>query len=86
MSIFITILTLIIFLVPSTSFSQKTQIYKHPSLNFQFEASKDWIKIPHSEDTLIYEMMSPDSTMYVMLWYTETEQNDTLKVILIIFK
>ena len=64
-----------IFLIPFKSFSQKTQIYKHPTLKFQFEASGNWINIPRPEDKLIYEMMSPDSNIHVMLWYTETEQS-----------
>jgi len=72
-TIFSTII--LIFLLPIKSFSQNTHIYKHPSLNFQFKASKNWIKFPRPEDKLIYEMMSPDSSIHVMLWYTETEQS-----------
>jgi len=55
--------------------SQNTQNYRHPSLGFQFTASKNWVRFPRPEDILIYEMMSPDSAIHVMLWYTETEQN-----------
>ena len=69
------IMILIIFFTPLNSVSQENQIYKHPYLTFQYEASKNWIKVEHPEDTLIYTMMSPDSNMHVMLWYTETEQN-----------
>jgi hypothetical protein len=61
--------------IPLSSSSQSSQTYKHPSLNFQYEALEDWINIPHPEDSLIYEMTSPDSGIHVMLWYTETEQS-----------
>jgi hypothetical protein len=60
--------------IPLTSSSQDSHIYKHPALNFQYAASEDWINIQHPEDSLIYEMVSPDSGIHVMLWYTETEQ------------
>ena len=75
MKISIKTLSAIIFTFSSISYAQETQIYKHPSLNFQFSASQQWIDIYHSEDSLIYEMMSSDSILQVMLWYTETEQN-----------
>ena len=60
---------------PAESFLQETQFYKHPHLNFHFEAAGNWINVPHPEDKLIYEMISPDSVLHVMLWYTETEQS-----------
>jgi hypothetical protein len=66
---------IIIFSIPIKSFSQETQVYKHPTLQFQITASQNLINIHHPEDELLYEMMSPDSNMHVMLWYTETEQN-----------
>jgi len=69
------ILSTLIILIPIISFAQESQIYKHPTLDFQFSTTQGWINIPHSEDKLIYEMMSPDSTLHVMLWYSETEQN-----------
>jgi hypothetical protein len=74
---FITIIYVIlfIFLIPIKSFSQITRTYKHPILNFQFNASENWINISHPEDSLIYEMIRPDSNIHVMLWYTETEQS-----------
>lgn len=63
-------------LIPTTdSFSQNPQIYKHSSLNIQFEASQNWLQVPHPEDELIYEMVDPDSVVHVVLWYTETEQD-----------
>lgn len=70
MSIFCLLLS-----ISSKSVSQNTQIYKHPTLNIQFEASKDWIQIPRPEDKLIYEVKSPDSIIHVILWYTTTEQS-----------
>lgn len=69
------ILFTIIFSIPIKLFPQETQVYKHPTLQFQFTASQNLINIHHPEDELIYEMMSTDSNMHVMLWYTETEQN-----------
>ena len=51
------------------------QIYKHPTLNIQFKASQNWRKVPRPEDKLIHEVTDPDSTVHVVLWYTETEQD-----------
>jgi len=69
------IIIFIICFTPCNSFSKENQIYKHSSLDIQFEASKNWINIPRPEDKLIYELISPDSNMHVILWYTETEQS-----------
>jgi hypothetical protein len=60
--------------IPLDSSSQNSQVYRHSALKFQFTASENWINIQHPEDSLIYEMVSPDSGIHVMLWYTETEQ------------
>ena len=57
------------------NFSQTYSVYKHPYLNFSFDASQNWTKVYHPEDNLIYEMKSPDNGLHVMLWYTETEQS-----------
>jgi hypothetical protein len=62
-------------ILTTDSFSQNSQIYKHPSLNIQFEASQNWQQVPHPEDELIYEMIDPNSVVHVVLWYTETEQD-----------
>jgi hypothetical protein len=77
MRVLITYLSLIIlvFLVGCDSATQNTQVYQHPAHKFQFEASKNWVNIQHAEDPIFHEMMSPDSSLHVILWYTETEQS-----------
>jgi hypothetical protein len=49
--------------------------YKHPSLDFRFQASPRWIRVPRPEDDMIYEVMDSDSIVHVVLWYTTTEQD-----------
>ena len=55
--------------------SDQFDIYRHPSLPIQFEAPTAWQQIAHPEDEFIFELMSSDSIIHVILWYTETEQN-----------
>jgi hypothetical protein len=50
-------------------------MYRHPSLPIEFKAPAGWQQITHSEDELIFEVMSTDSVIHVILWYTETEQS-----------
>jgi hypothetical protein len=57
------------------SFGKNLQTYKHPSLNIQFQAPADWKQLPRPEDKLIYEVCNIDTTIHVVLWYTETEQD-----------
>lgn len=73
LKIIIVVATLLILNI--NSLSQNVQVYKHPSLNIQFEASQNWLQVPRPEDELIYEMIDPDSVVHVVLWYTETEQD-----------
>ncbi len=53
----------------------KETIYRHPRLDFRFEAPEGWRNVRHVEDNLIYEVMDHQSRLHVMLWYTETEQS-----------
>ena len=50
-------------------------IYRHPKLDFEFEAPDGWENVGHPEDGLIYEMKDPAGGLRVMLWYTTTEQD-----------
>lgn len=63
--------------VSAMDFPPKLQVYRHPypRLNIQFIAPADWVEIPWHDDNLAYEVMDPDSTVHVLLWYTETEQD-----------
>ena len=54
---------------------QEKTIYRHPRLDFRFEAPGGWQNVRHVEDNLIYEVMDHQSRLHVMLWYTETEQS-----------
>lgn len=51
------------------------QIYKHPTLGFQFKASPGWERVARPGDEATYEVMDPGSGIHVMLWYTTTEQD-----------
>jgi hypothetical protein len=55
--------------------AQEKQIYKHPILNFQFEAPPGWKQIKHNEDRIIYELIDSEKKIHVMLWYSATMQN-----------
>jgi|GEM_PF-932677 len=68
-------LVLAVVLLAGNTIGDANQVYKHPSLNFQFEASPNWIRVPRPEDNMIYEVMNPDSIVHVVLWYTTTEQD-----------
>jgi hypothetical protein len=61
-------------LVAGDSPCQDTRVYRHPSLNIQFEAPPDWDRVARPEDELIYEVADPDGAVHVVLWYTTTEQ------------
>jgi hypothetical protein len=52
-----------------------TKVYRHPTLDFEFEAPSGWKNVRHPEDGLIYEMKDPESGLRVMLWLTTTEQD-----------
>ncbi len=62
-------------LIPIANFDHNLKIYKHPLFDFEFIASKNWQRVPHPEDELIYEVIDPDSIKHVLLWYTETEMD-----------
>ena len=51
------------------------EIYRHPTLDFEFEAPSGWKNVRHPEDGLIYEMRDPASGLRVMLYLTTTEQD-----------
>lgn len=50
------------------------QVYEHPSLDFRFEAPRNWRQQPRPEDAMIYEIADPKTNLHVVLWYTTTEQ------------
>lgn len=50
-------------------------IYKHPALEFSFQETPGWKQVRHPEDNMIYEFVSPEEDMHVMLWYTATMQD-----------
>jgi hypothetical protein len=72
--LFLTGLIVSLFML-NPAIAQELQVYKHPRLNIQFEASANWKKNPYHGDKLIYEIFNPDTGMHVMLWYTTTEQD-----------
>jgi hypothetical protein len=51
------------------------QVYRHPTLDFRFEAPPGWQQVNHPEDDLIYEVVDSGTGIHVMMWYTETEQD-----------
>lgn len=66
---------IVFLLIASQSKAQSDQIYTHPILNIQFVAPSGWEQLPRPEDRLIYEIVDPDRTVHVVLWYTETMQD-----------
>jgi hypothetical protein len=54
---------------------QDLRVYQHPSLSIQFEALRNWSRVPRPEDETIYEVADPTSDVHVVLWYTTTEQD-----------
>lgn len=57
------------------SVDQGLQVYRHPSLNIQFQATAEWRRVPRPEDSTIYEVADPTGAVHVVLWYTTTEQD-----------
>jgi hypothetical protein len=57
------------------SVGQGLQVYEHPSLNIQFQATANWHRVPRPEDATIYEVADPTGAVHVVLWYTTTEQD-----------
>ncbi|UCF05910.1 MAG: hypothetical protein JSV33_02410 [bacterium] len=68
-------LVLLVLLPAGNPDCQTAQVYKHPLLNFQFEASPNWNRVSRPEDKMIFEVMDPDSIVHVVLWYTTTMQD-----------
>ncbi len=64
-----------LFLMLGNSSAQPTQVYHHPTLDIQFEASPNWMQIPHPEDQTIYELISPDTTIHIWVYYAVTAQD-----------
>ena len=62
-------------LAPAVGGAAEAKVYRHPTLDFEFEASEGWRNVRHPEDGLIYEMKDPASGLRVMLWLTTTEQD-----------
>jgi hypothetical protein len=67
------LITLLLLATPVTA--RDMQIYEHPSLDFRFEAPRDWRQQPRPEDKMIYEVADPATNVHVVLWYTSTEQS-----------
>lgn len=61
--------------ITANSFGQGPYVYKHPSLNIQFQATENWRRVPRPEDETIYEVADPTGAVRVVLWYTTTEQD-----------
>ncbi len=57
------------------SVGQDLQVYKHPTLNIQLQATQSWRRVPRPEDETIYEVADPAGAVHVVLWYTTTEQD-----------
>ena len=57
------------------SVGQDLQVYKHPTLSIQFQATQSWRRVPRPEDETIYEVADPAGAVHVVLWYTTTEQD-----------
>jgi len=55
--------------------ARDTQVYEHPSLDFRFEAPRDWRQQPRPEDEMIHEVADPRTNVHVVLWYTSTMQS-----------
>ncbi len=62
-------------ITPDVSVGQDRQVYRHPSLNVQFQATQGWQRVPRPEDATIYEVADPAGAVHVVLWYTTTEQD-----------
>jgi len=62
-------------ITPGDSICQDRQVYQHPSLNVQFQATPNWRRVPRPEDATIYEVADPAGAVHVVLWYTTTEQD-----------
>jgi hypothetical protein len=63
------------FVMLGTSFAQPNQIYHHPTLDIQFEAPPSWMQIPHPEDLTIYELVSPDTIIHIVVFHRVTSQD-----------
>jgi hypothetical protein len=63
------------FVMLGNSFAQPTQIYHHPTLDIQFEAPPNWMQIPHPEDQTLYELVSPDTTIHIVVFHRVTSQD-----------
>ena len=62
-------------LAPASEDTTVAKVYRHPTLNFEFNAPEGWENVRHPEDGLIYEVKDPARGLRVMLWYTTTEQD-----------
>ncbi len=62
-------------LIAGFSNAQPTQVYPHPTLDIQFEAPLNWMQIPHPEDQTIYELVSSDTTVHIMVYHRITAQD-----------
>jgi len=63
------------FVMLGTSFAQPNQVYHHPTLDIQFEAPPSWMQIPHPEDQTIYELVSPDTIIHIVVFHRVTPQD-----------
>lgn len=61
--------------VGCTTSSLPKQTYRHQDMGISFTASPGWIQGQWPNDPGVYEAMDPDTTVHVVLWHTETEQD-----------
>jgi len=62
-------------LVMGICFAGEKFVYQHPTLNIKFEAIANWKRLPRPEDKNTYEIVDPDGSIHVVVWYTTTEQS-----------
>lgn len=68
-------LVLCLTLLCETTLAQPSRTYKHPNIDVQFQAPKDWKQIEHPENTNVYHIMSPDSLIHLNLWVEKTDDD-----------
>lgn len=66
---------LAVFLAGCTTSERPNQTYRHPTLSMTFTASPGWTHGQWPNDAGVYEAVDPQSTVHVVLWHTETEQD-----------
>jgi hypothetical protein len=80
----ITLLLPAVFFIASFNNFQDEELktFKHPKLNFFFKASGEWKNNPYHKDKMIYEMVSTEGDIHVILWYTGGTESTCEKYLL----